>query len=237
MRPHTVAEAAAVVDCVEDWQDVFLPGARPPARVRGRRVLPAGRAALPGAGGLRGLRDARGRRRHGPHPRAGAVRAEGRRHRQAGRVLLVGRLVELRRRRLRALPRRPRHRRPAAAGAPVAAGAGRHPHRHLRRPGAGAAARPARPRRRAGRAGRQPVLRRHHRASPACWWGRTSPAPSPPSPSGHRYLLPDVCLSNGRFLDGTGPEDLPRPVEVIATDGHALREALDVADRTLEGAR
>ena len=24
-------------------------------------------------------------------------------------------------------------------------------------------------------------------------------------PEGHRYLLPDVCLSQGRFLDGTGP--------------------------------
>ena len=55
-------------------------------------------------------------------------------------------------------------------------------------------------------------------------------------PEGHRYLLPDVCLSNGRFLDGTGPEDLPRPVEVIATDGHALREALGVDLRTLASA-
>jgi NifB/MoaA-like Fe-S oxidoreductase len=45
-------------------------------------------------------------------------------------------------------------------------------------------------------------------------------------PEGHRYLLPDVCLSNGRFLDGGTPEDLPRPVEVVATDGHALRAAL-----------
>ena len=56
-------------------------------------------------------------------------------------------------------------------------------------------------------------------------------------PTGHRYLLPDVCLSNGRFLDGTTPEDLPRPVEVIATDGHALRAALAHPTRTLEGAR
>ncbi len=56
-------------------------------------------------------------------------------------------------------------------------------------------------------------------------------------PEGHRYLLPDVCLSNGRFLDGTGPEDLPRPVEVIATDGHALREALGLDLRTLASAR
>jgi NifB/MoaA-like Fe-S oxidoreductase len=45
-------------------------------------------------------------------------------------------------------------------------------------------------------------------------------------PEGHRYLLPDVCLSNGTFLDGTTPADLPRPVEVVATDGHALRRAL-----------
>jgi putative radical SAM enzyme (TIGR03279 family) len=47
-------------------------------------------------------------------------------------------------------------------------------------------------------------------------------------PEGHRYLLPDVCLSGGRFLDGTAPEDLPRPVEVVPTDGAALRRALEV---------
>ena len=46
-------------------------------------------------------------------------------------------------------------------------------------------------------------------------------------PPGHRYLLPDVCLSQGRFLDGTTPEELPRPVEVVATDGIALRAALE----------
>ena len=45
-------------------------------------------------------------------------------------------------------------------------------------------------------------------------------------PVGHRYLLPDVCLNGGRFLDGTTPFDLPRPVEVVATDGLALRKAL-----------
>lgn len=45
-------------------------------------------------------------------------------------------------------------------------------------------------------------------------------------PSGHRYLLPDVCLSQGRFLDGTSPADLPRPVEIVATDGVALRQAI-----------
>ncbi|MEJ5255137.1 MAG: DUF512 domain-containing protein [Acidimicrobiales bacterium] len=45
-------------------------------------------------------------------------------------------------------------------------------------------------------------------------------------PDGHRYLLPDVCLSGGRFLDGTSPAELPRPVEIIATNGAALRAAL-----------
>ena len=46
-------------------------------------------------------------------------------------------------------------------------------------------------------------------------------------PVGHRYLLPDVCLSGGRFLDGSSPEDLPRPVEVVAADGRSLRTALE----------
>jgi putative radical SAM enzyme (TIGR03279 family) len=47
-------------------------------------------------------------------------------------------------------------------------------------------------------------------------------------PEGHRYLLPDVCLSDeGQFLDGGTVADLPRPVEVVATDGHALRGALE----------
>jgi putative radical SAM enzyme (TIGR03279 family) len=45
-------------------------------------------------------------------------------------------------------------------------------------------------------------------------------------PEGHRYLLPDVCLTRGVFLDGTAPADLPRPVEIVPTDGRALRAAL-----------
>ena len=47
------------------------------------------------------------------------------------------------------------------------------------------------------------------------------------APHGHRYLLPDVCLSEGRFLDGVTIEQLPRPVEVVPTDGRALRAALE----------
>ncbi len=45
-----------------------------------------------------------------------------------------------------------------------------------------------------------------------------------------RYLLPDVCLSGGRFLDDLTPEELPVLVEVIATDGRVLRTILE-ADR------
>jgi NifB/MoaA-like Fe-S oxidoreductase len=49
-------------------------------------------------------------------------------------------------------------------------------------------------------------------------------------PEGHRYLLPDVCLSDeGRFLDGLTVGDLPRVVEIIETDGIALRAALEPA--------
>ena len=54
----------------------------------------------------------------------------------------------------------------------------------------------------------------------------TSPSPgSSPAPTsvralagepvGHRYLLPDVCLSEGRFLDGTTVDELPRRVEIV----------------------
>jgi hypothetical protein len=49
-------------------------------------------------------------------------------------------------------------------------------------------------------------------------------------PEGHRYLLPDVCLTQGRFLDGSEPGDLPRPVEVVPTDGRALLRALGLDD-------
>src|SRR5438876_743628 len=45
-------------------------------------------------------------------------------------------------------------------------------------------------------------------------------------PEGERYLLPDVCLTNGVFLDGVSPADLPRPVEIVPADGASLRRAL-----------
>jgi putative radical SAM enzyme (TIGR03279 family) len=46
------------------------------------------------------------------------------------------------------------------------------------------------------------------------------------SPLGWRYLLPDSTLSRDVFLDGTSPAVLPRPVEVVPTDGRALVDAL-----------
>jgi putative radical SAM enzyme (TIGR03279 family) len=45
-------------------------------------------------------------------------------------------------------------------------------------------------------------------------------------PEGRRYLLPDVCLSNGIFLDGVKVSELPRPVEIVPTDGRSLLSAL-----------
>jgi len=46
-------------------------------------------------------------------------------------------------------------------------------------------------------------------------------------PEDERYLLPDACLSEGRFLDGLTLSDLPRAVEVVPSDGRSLREALE----------
>jgi putative radical SAM enzyme (TIGR03279 family) len=45
-------------------------------------------------------------------------------------------------------------------------------------------------------------------------------------PRGERYLLPDSCLSEGRFLDGLTLAELPLPVEVVPADGLSLRRAL-----------
>ncbi len=47
----------------------------------------------------------------------------------------------------------------------------------------------------------------------------------------HTYLIPDVCLNDGVFLDGGTLEDLSREfdVEVIATSGATLRKRLELA--------
>ncbi len=46
-------------------------------------------------------------------------------------------------------------------------------------------------------------------------------------PAPARYLLPDVCLSKGRFLDGSSLGELPVEVEVVPSDGASLRKVLE----------
>ena len=77
MRAHTTAEAAAVVDAVEDWQDVYRAAlGRRLVHAADEYYLMAGRP-FPAAERLRGLHDARGRHRHGPHVRARVHRRGG----------------------------------------------------------------------------------------------------------------------------------------------------------------
>ena len=57
-------------------------------------------------------------------------------------------------------------------------------------------------------------------------------------PEGRRYLIPDSCLTGGRFLDGMALEDLPRLVEAVPANGASLRQALAAQhDRDLAGTR
>lgn len=50
-------------------------------------------------------------------------------------------------------------------------------------------------------------------------------------PADARYLLPDVCVSDdGLLLDGVPVTELGRLIEVIPTDGGALRRALEGPD-------
>src|SRR4029077_23928 len=55
-------------------------------------------------------------------------------------------------------------------------------------------------------------------------------------PANDRVLLPDVALSNGVFLDGVRLDELPRAVEVVATDGASLVRAVRGARRAPVGA-
>ena len=185
--------------------------------------LMAGRP-FPAAETYEGLRDARGRHRHGAHVRDGVQRRASQTPTgpQAGFFAGVDAAAEPRCRTPACAPAL-RQRRPRRCGsAPVAtrrsasspASSGRRCSRPL-------VARPA-ARRRQRHPGRQRVLRWQHRRHRAD--GRSRPATGARRrAAGHRYLLPDVCLSEGRFLDGTTIDELPRPVEVVATDGISLR--------------
>jgi putative radical SAM enzyme (TIGR03279 family) len=241
MRPHTVAEAAEVVDCVEDWQDVFL-------RVLGRRLVFVGdeyyllaERPFPGPEAYEGFamhEDGVGMARTLELELFGAkADATGR---QEGFFSWAD---------------------AGADGAVASAETDYEPYRGTRAtPGQLLQVRPSR---RApvgiltgayGARVLEPLVARLGRedvrivAVDNQFFGGTTGVTGllvgedlartlAAEPAGHRYLLPDVCLSNGRFLDGTAPEDLPRPVEVIPTDGHALRAALALPAPTLEGAR
>ena len=230
MRAHTRREARATVETVQEWQERF-------ARALGRRVvwasdeyyLLAG-VALPEAGRIRGLPAARERCRDGARVRAvlrgasvcepgdrGGVPArtgffawvegapaEGYRAPRTSSVSLIARPA------------------PADRGAPVTILTGGYGSLVLR-----------------------PLLDRHgfdkvrvlavpneffggNIAVAGLLTGSDLARSSLAEPEGGRYLLPDVCLSKGRFIDGSSLEDLPCPVEVVAADGASLRRALEV---------
>ena len=224
MRLHTPDEANAVLDAVEDWQDVFL-------RVLGRRMVFAADEYY--------LMTGR------PFPPAEAYEGFGMHEDGIG----MARTFEREFHGLVDVPTGPQSGFFAAVDSPPpnpaaytgfraagpttdgrAAPAPQRTHRsadrRVRGAGHRAARRLARSPRHQGHHRRQPVLRWQHRGHRTD--GRARPhRVLAAEPEGHRYLLPDVCLSEGRFLDGTTLDDLPRQVEVVATDGLALRAALE----------
>ncbi len=219
MRPHTEAEAARVLDTVGEWQRIFR-------RALGRRMvfaadeyyLLAGPRPAPG-GALRGLSPARERHRHGPRLR---------------RRPSLARAV--------AAPGGVRHGFFASVDAAPAEG-----YRAPRLPTvpAGHDSRPVTVL--TGTYGARvlgPLLASHPRpdlevrAVPNDFFGGNIGVAGLMTgedvaralasiPAASRCLLPDACLNEGRFLDGLTLADLPRPVEVVPTDGRSLRAALD----------
>ncbi|HVF76509.1 MAG TPA: DUF512 domain-containing protein [Acidimicrobiales bacterium] len=212
MRPHTQAEAAAVLDCVEEWQPAFLTAlgrrlvfAADEYYLLAERPFPAPEAyeGFPmhedGIGMARAFELALHGDADGIRPQSGffaavdGAPAEGyRATRAAGTVTL--------------LPR---------AGAPVAVLTGEYGARVLR---------PLLP------DVRIVVVRNEFFGGnigvTGLMVGADVARTLADQPTGHRYLLPDVCLSQGRFLDGMTVDDLPQAVEVVPTDGASLRRAL-----------
>ncbi|HVL92522.1 MAG TPA: DUF512 domain-containing protein [Acidimicrobiales bacterium] len=226
MRPHTTGEAVAVVECVEDWQSVFL-------ETVGRRLvfaadeyyLLAGRP-FPEAASYEGFalhEDGVGMARlleqqwHAAGaPRGGAPAAVSR----GGFFASVDGAPAVGYRAPRA---------PAGAGA-AGGGAGDSRPVGVLTGNYGAAALAPLVAPLADRGVRLvPVENRFFGGNigvTGLLVGEDIAAALADEPEGHRYLLPDVCLSNGAFLDGRTPADLPRAVEVVATDGESLRLAL-----------
>ena len=237
--PHTAAEAAAVVDAVHDWQDIFLPPL-------GHRLvfaadeyyLLAGRA-VPRAGRVRRLPDARGRRRHGPHLRARVHRRRRPGHRRGPGFFawVDGAPPEGYRAPRTTSPPVPRRWRPRPphpvlvamhlpmrpqtstrtarshdgdAQAPPSR-TGRHPHRHLRRRRARSAGRRPRPRRRPGDPGREPVLRRQHRGRRPADGRGPRPGPGRPSPTATATCCPTSACRRDASSTAPRPRSCPVP--------------------------
>ena len=168
------------------------------------RAVPGDRSSTRGSRSTRTASAWRGRSRRG---RRRARRPRGRGRRAARRVLRVGRRCARRGLPRAAYPPQPGSRsRDARTDAPVV-----DAHRRVRRPGARAAPRRAvrAGRRRRPSCGRWPTGSSAATSrSPVCSPARTSRARSPASPADARVLLPDVVLSQDRFLDGA---DARRP--------------------------
>ena len=222
MRPHTQAEAAAVCDAVDQWQEIFLAAS-------GRRMVFAADEYYLMAG-----RPFPGRATYEGFPQhengIGMARAfeaafggdERRRPRGAARLLRRGRRRAGRRAtgpRGRIRPPRPS----TADGAPIAILTGEYGARVL------------------GAAGR---LARAAPTSGWCRWptdffggniGVAGPAdrrrPRPgagrPSRSGTATCCPTPASPRAASSTTSPLADLPRPVEVVPTDGLSLRRALD----------
>ncbi|MFN0090112.1 MAG: DUF512 domain-containing protein [Acidimicrobiales bacterium] len=220
MRPHTPAEAAAVLDTVEAWQQIFLD-------LLGRRLvfagdeyhLLAGRPFPPAEtyGEFPMHEDGVGMARRFELEFAGALDSAG--GARAGFVAAVDGAPAAGYRSARAVPG------PLALGprrgAPIAVLTGEYGARVLEPLVAGLARADIRV---------VPVENRFFGGTTAVTGllvGEDLARVLAGEPPGHRYLLPDVCLTGGRFLDGGAPADLPRPVEVVATDGASLRTALE----------
>ena len=80
--------------------------------------------------------------------------------------------------------------------------------------------------RRPGRDGRQPLLRRQRRGQRAHGGRGRRPGPGRRSPRAIATCCPTCACPGAASSTALTPDDLPRPVEIVATDGIALREAL-----------
>ena len=239
MRPHTAAEAAAVVDCVEGWQELFLTVLGPPSRVRQRRVLPAGRSALPG--GRRPTRASRCTRTasawaapsssscSATKPDAAGVEAGFFAWADASRRPATGAGSDS-----AAVDHRPSTSRTAACGPPRASSC-----RCGRRAGRRWASSPAPSAPRCWRPLVERLDRDDVRIVPVdneFFGGTTSvtgllvgrgprPGPRRPSPRATATCCPTSACPTVASSTAAVPRTCPAPVEVVPTDGHALRRA------------